>query len=330
MVELTRTTVWAAASGAGLVVLILVLSLLRAHRRQRATSRRLASVTARLEQPGARPRDERDSVGRLEQLASSTVERAGEADAGTSRLAGALGAVGEGVVVCDDAGAVVHRNQLAEELSGTAEAVEELLKCALDGDTASRTLELIGPPWRTVVVEGRPLDDGTRQVGAVAVLRDVSEVRRLDTARRDLLANVAQELGAPVAALGVLAGTIVAEDDAGLTRRLAGRLHQEAVRVGRLLDDIAELSRLEAGPPARREPVAVHLVVAEAAGQGCGSRPPVAVDASAASPSLTVLGDRCQLVSAVRRLVDNAVRASPEGAQVSVMVAAGDGWAEVA
>lgn len=339
MVEMDRATAWVVGAGVAGLVVVLVLLVVRAHRRHVATTRRLASVTARLEQPGARARDERDSVSRLEQLASTTVQRATDADAATARLSGALGAVGQGVVVCDDAGRVVFRNAVAGDLAGTGdgrrltdEAIDALLRDGLAGRSASRTVELVGPPRRSIVVHGLPLDDGQRPVGVVAILDDVSELRRLDVVRRDFLANVTHELKTPVGALGLLAGTIVAEDDPALTRRLAERLRRDALAVGRVIEDVAELSRLDAGPAYHREPVEVQLVVAQAVGDADPPTPAgrVSIDAAQAPAALAVLGDRRQLVSAVRRLVDNAVRFSPDGATVTVTVARREGWAEVA
>ena len=332
MVEVARSTLLAAAAGGLAVILVLVVLLVRSHRRARPMARRMAAVATRLERPGPRHDehgDEGDTVSRLERLAEGAVLQVSDAEAVVSRLAGALDGITEGVVVCDEGGTEVYRNHAATALADAdaghdlvQAAVEEVVQAAVRGDHRARTVELLGPPRRTFAVAGRPVDDGRRLVGAVAVIEDVSERRRLDVVRRDFVANLTAELKTPVAALGLLAGTIVSEDDPGLTRRLAERLSGEALRVGRIVDDLVELSRIDAQLLPEREPVPVHLLVAQAVEEirSLALHRSISVDASAAPPGLSIIGDRRQLVSALRHLVENAVRFSDDGSRVQVKV----------
>lgn len=333
MVELSRGAAIAVGGGGAAVVLVLLALLVRSARRWRSASRRLAAIATRLETTGSPAGDDRDLVGRIERHAQAAVLRLSDEEARADRLAGALDQAGVGVVVCDEQGAVVYRNGGATGLpDGPAPgAVEEVLRAAVSGHAGpERTVEVAGPPWRTVRVTGHPLDDGRRVVGAVAVVHDVSEQRRLDLVRRDFVANVTAELRSPVGALGLLAGTIVAEDDPALTRRLAARLEQDALRVGRIVDDLAELSRLDAQAFPAAEVVPVHLFVAQAVQDAAGAAVPVAVDVTGAPGGLSVVGDRRQLVSALRHLVDNAVRHAGAGTGVSVSASCTDGWLDVA
>lgn len=346
MVELPTGTAIAIAAGGAAVPVLLVLALVRSVRRWRGASRRLGSIAARLDVPGAAPGDDRDPVGRLERLAQAAVLRLSDADARADRLGGALEVVRHGVVVCDEQGQVVSRNEAAaarldrSDGAGSgdgleAEAVRHVLHAALAGGSqagAGRTVDVPGPPRQTLRVTGHPLDDGRRVVGAVAVIEDVSDQRRLEVIRRDFLANVTAELKAPLGALGLLAATIVAEDDPALTRRLAARLEQDALRVGRLVDDLTELSRLESHALPPREPVSVHLLAAQAVeeARSAAAAPTVSIDAGEAASGVTVVGDRRQLVSALRHLVENALKFSDDGGQVRVDVRRNDGWAEIA
>ncbi|MGQ0520250.1 MAG: sensor histidine kinase [Actinomycetota bacterium] len=342
MVELTTGTAIAAAGGGVGLGALLALLLIRSFRRGRATARRLSSIAARLEAPGVAEAPDRDEVGSLERLAQAAVLRQSDADARAERLAGALDGVRDGVVVCDEQGEVAYRNEAAEALAGAgseagtelaASAVRDALRAALaggGGPAAVRTVEVLGPPRRTLRVRGSSLDDGRRVVGAVAVVEDVSEQRRLDVVRRDFLANVTAELKTPVGALGLLAGTIVAEDDPALTRRLAARLERDALAVGRVVDDLSELSRLEGEAVPPRDPVPVHVLVAQAVEDARAAVPDraVAIDAGGVPDGLAVPGDRRQLVSALRRLVENALKYS--SGEVRVDVAGAHGWAEIA
>lgn len=337
MVELSTGTAIAIAVGGGAVSLLLLAALVRSSRRWRAASRRLAATATRLELPGDRPADDRDVVSRIERQAQAVVLRLSDESAQAERLAGALSHVGAGVVVCDEQGGVAYRNALAPDGDAAeapaADAVRAVLQAAVDGRAEpARTVELTGPPWRTVRVRGHALDDGRRVVGGVAVVDDVSEGRRLDVVRRDFLANMTAELQAPVAALGLLAGTIVAEDDPAVTRRLAGRLEQDAMRVSRLVDDLAELSRLDAQALPGRSAVPVHLLAAQAVEEARLAVPgcTVTVDGAASPPRTVVVGDRRQLVSALRRMVENALRYSADGSAVTVALSCAGGWVDVA
>jgi two-component system sensor histidine kinase SenX3 len=241
--------------------------------------------------------------------------------------------------VCDERGHVVYRNQLAAGFSGARHAdvlaeqeVSALLDLALGGATERRTLELYGPPRRVLVITGLPLHDGHRQIGAAVVIDDISERRRVDAIRRDFVANISHELKTPVGALGLLAETLLAEDDPDVTRRLAQRMQSEADRVGRIIDDLLDLSRIEAEEAPVREPISVSLVVAEAVERvwAVADQRSITVDAPEPSRRVSVLGDRRQLVSAVFNLLENAVKYSEDGSHVEVGVGTSGGFVDIA
>ena len=244
---------------------------------------------------------------------------------GADRLALALDALHQGVVLCDEAGRVTYRNRLAESFAGARhadalaeQAINEVLKTALDGEQQTRSVDLYGPPRRNLQITAVPLTDGARSIGAVAVIEDVSDRRRLEAVRRDFVANVSHELKTPVGALGLLAETLADEEDSAVVRRLAERMQAEAIRVGRIIDDLLDLSRLESEESPEREPVPVHLMVAQAveqvraAAEGRG----VMLDVAEVPRRVTVPGDRRQLVSAIYNLLDNAVKYSEDGSSV--------------
>jgi two-component system sensor histidine kinase SenX3 len=319
------------------MVTILV-ALLVSVRRRRAITRRLSVVLARLDLPGASDAsDGEDGMGRLEQLAESAVLRVSEAEAATDRLSETLDEMAQGVVICDERSCIVYRNSAATDLceipeDGEAEdTVNELLRGGVGGDRRSCTIELLGPPQRTITVSGRPLDDGRRTLGAVAVLEDVSDRRHFDMIRQDFVDNVTAELRTPLGALGLLADTVVAENEPKLVRRLAERLRDDAIRMGRIVDDVAELSRIGTEAAPERQLVPVHLVVAQAVEEvrSHTTLGDVTIDAGEAPRRLVVLGDRRQLVSAVRRLVENAVVFSGEGLPVRVAIRRESSWVEI-
>ncbi|MBZ2197201.1 sensor histidine kinase [Occultella gossypii] len=170
--------------------------------------------------------------------------------------------------------------------------------------------------------------------GRVLLLADDQTAqRRLEEVRRDFVANVSHELKTPVGAIALLAETAAdAADDPELVRRFAAKMQREAVRLSALVKEIIELSRLQA-PDNEVDfvDVSVDAVVAEAVDR-------IRVEAESrditvvvgGTGGLRVFGDHSLLVTAVRNLLDNALRYSENGTRVSVGVRPRDGIAEIA
>jgi len=307
---------------------------------RRSLARRLSVLGARMDAAGV-PVDGglEASVARLEQAADEAVLQVDRYRATAGRLAQALDALHQGVVLCDEEGRVTYRNRLAESFAGARhaealaeQAITEVLQSTLDGATQTRTIDLYGPPRRNLQITAVPLADGDRAVGAVAIIEDVSDRRRLEAVRRDFVANVSHELKTPVGALGLLAETLADEEDTSVIRRLAERMQAEAIRVGRIIHDLLDLSRLESEESPEREPVAVHLMVAQAVEQvrAAAEAHGVELDVAEVPKRITVPGDRRQLVSAIYNLLDNAVKYSEAGSSVHLRCATNGNSVEIA
>jgi two-component system sensor histidine kinase SenX3 len=320
----------AIAAGVALVIVALVIIGFM-WRGKRAMVRRIANLSLRLEEepPSSESRFLEKNLTRLDRAVDASVLARGEARVVAGRLAQGLETIPQGVVICDDNGDVTFRNRAATTFSSArhgdalvSAAIEEMLHRSLDGSGDTRTLDLFGPPRRTLVVTATPLDDDRRTVGALAIIDDVSERRRLEAVRRDFVANISHELKTPIGALGLLAETLLTEDDPDISRRLAERMLTEAFRVGRTIDDLLALSRIEAEEAPTREPVPVHLVVAEAVERmrPAAEQQGIDVHVAEARRNITMVGDRRQLVSAIYNLLDNAVKYSDAGSSVDVRV----------
>ncbi|MFN2609087.1 MAG: sensor histidine kinase [Acidimicrobiales bacterium] len=326
---------------AAVAAAVVLVTLLWAGLSRRSVARRLASVTARLDSEGGELVGKlglERNLARLERMTEGAVTERGNARLAHDRLEGALSAVVEGVVVCDEGGEVVFENERATAFMGThhaeplaRQAVLDLLAAAADEGLQRQTLELYGPPRRTLTIVATALDDAWRGLGAVAVIEDVSGRRHLEEVRRDFVANISHELKTPVGALALLAETLADEEDHEVANRLAHRLQVESQRVARIVDDLLDLSRIESEEAPVREPVAVHLVVAQAAERvrPVAERRGVTITFGESSRRLTVTGDRRQLVSALFNLLENAVKYSGKGSTVDVRSRGGGDWVEL-
>lgn len=257
-----------------------------------------------------------------------------------ARLSRVLALIPQGVAVFDAAGTVVFRNEAAEHFTGypgdalVEEALTTLAQVAAGPEPEAplrRTLDLFGPPQRSVSLQAWPLLQDEHLTGVLVVIDDFTERRRLEAVRRDFVANISHELKTPVGALALLTETLLSEEDPVVAQRLAERLLKEAFRVSHTIDDLLELSRIEAEDEPKRDVVAVRVFIAEAVervGPAAEQRG-VMIEAAEIDPSLCVSGDRRQLVSAVYNLLENAVKYSEQGCAVQVEARVDEGWMRI-
>ena len=189
---------------------------------------------------------------------------------------------------------------------------------------ASRELRLPGAVPRIVQANAVPLVLGADDVGVVVVLHDVSELRRLETVRTEFVANVSHELRTPLTAIRGYLETLLGgglEEDEAQARRFLEIVFRHTERLGRLLDDLTELSNIELGR-VRLElrPVAVGDVVESVLAimrQRAEARRVALV--AALPPDLPlVTADHDRLEQILINLVDNAVKYTGEGGRVTV------------
>jgi two-component system sensor histidine kinase SenX3 len=245
-----------------------------------------------------------------------------------------------GVVIADAAGGIEYRNTAVRRLGGTHsgvlldEAIERHVQIGLRGVESGEVVALYGPPRMVFELSARPLATG----GCVVFVDDISERRRIEQVRTDFVANVSHELKTPIGALSVLAETLQGETDPDTIERIAVRMLGEVERASNTIDDLLELSRIEAGNERADEPVRVldvirgaqHRVSELAARRGItiSTLEPVDDDGHR-SESIVVTGDVRQLVSALGNLVENEVKYSEPGGSVQIRARRNGPWAEI-
>ena len=244
------------------------------------------------------------------------------------------------VAVLDSKDAVVLANRSAVELGvvrGGRVVVAELRRLVRDvrRTGAPQEVEIELAVARLVrvpeAVRVRLVPVGS--LGHVALLvEDITEARRVEAVRRDFVANVSHELKTPVGAMALLAEALQdASNDPEAVRRFAGRVQHEAGRLGRLVQELIDLSRLQGADPLPSPTlVPVDQVVAEAV-----DRTRTAASARGikiirgGERGLTVRGSESQLVTAVGNLIENAVHYSPGRTRVAVAVRRREGAVEI-
>lgn len=235
-----------------------------------------------------------------------------------------LESINEGVVAVSDRGRVIRMNGSARRLLGvdaptpfSADALPQsreiraALREAMSGvPTEPREMILAG---RTIAVNARPLPNG----GAVLALLDMTTRRRLETIRRDFVANVSHELKTPLTVISGFAETLLdPELPAAQRRQFAGTIQSNVVRMQRIVDDLLDLARYESGSwvpnPADLDlkaaaADALGLVQAEAERRKLDLRIEIAAGAD------RVFADATALRQILQNLVENAVRYTQAG-----------------
>jgi two-component system, OmpR family, sensor histidine kinase SenX3 len=264
--------------------------------------------------------------------------RSGRASApAEQRLAtDALTSLRVGVLVLDAADRPVLANPAAVELGLVREprqvhAVIRTLAGQVRRSGARREVELDLPRNGGLDTAGEPLGVRVRVApltgpdyppGHVAIeASDVTEAHRVARVRRDFVANVSHELKTPVGALALLAETLLeASDDPEASRRFAERIQHESLRLGRLVKELLELSRLQGAEPLPAPlPVTVDRIVNEVVDRTRTAAAAKNIDLHfAGERGLVVYGNEGQLVTAVANLVENAIAYSPEETKVTI------------
>jgi two-component system phosphate regulon sensor histidine kinase PhoR len=238
-----------------------------------------------------------------------------------------LEALSDGVLAADRRGTVISTNAAARRLLGYG-ATEPLpplgelfhdrphralMREVLTGAVVEgRELDLGG---RTVVISARPLEDG----GTLLVLSDVTDLRRLETIRRDFVANVSHELKTPLTAIAGFAETLAAEASDEQTVRFAQTIVENARRMQRLVDDLLDLSKIESGgwQPEPRS-LGVEAAAREAWGPLTERATAHAVQLEIATNATTINGDPEAVRQIFTNLFDNALRHTPRGGRILV------------
>ncbi|EFV13775.2 hypothetical protein HMPREF9336_01375 [Segniliparus rugosus ATCC BAA-974] len=241
---------------------------------------------------------------------------------------------------------VVQSGKLTDPLAEAASAAIERhgQRRRLEGEEGEdQPFELVGKDLRFPAARGSKPEVVVKakvvgaSVGgepcAILFVEDVTEAMRMETARRDFVANVSHELKTPVGGLSLLSEALLeSADDPDAVRHFGKRMHAEANRLGMMVTELIALSRLQGAEKLPHvEVVKIDEVVHEAVDRLRLTAEATGIAITMDSPSgLEVMGDRALLVTALSNLLSNAVSYSPSGTSVSVSRRVQSGMAQLA
>jgi two-component system phosphate regulon sensor histidine kinase PhoR len=247
-------------------------------------------------------------------------------------LSAILGRMAEAVIAADESGKVLLVNFAAEgmfrlppdwsgrrlaELVLPFELMELMQKALRQGAPQWGEVHIVHPEERFLDAYATPLIADGKRIGVLLVARDLTELKRLERIRRDFVANVSHELRTPIATLRSLTEALLmgGKDDPEVRDKFLQAIADEAERMGKLLDNLLELARLEAG---RREWRWQNVSVSDCVAQVAERFKPFAERKGLkltvrTEPDLTVRTDPEALAQILSNLLDNAVKYTERG-----------------
>ena len=339
----TRRPVWTAF----LVLLAsaIFISLIDAHNLSRRIGA-LGKFAGRMAALDFRPLVTQPGGDELEGLARALNESAARLNAGIgvltderNRSAAILGSMIEGVAVISESERILFSNRAFSRILGLQDAGEiegrALLEVARQSDLlASMKMALGGQAQvtseivvgtvrpRSFAVTAAPVQAASHK-GAVLVLHEITELRRLERVRQDFVANVSHEFRTPLTAIQGFAETLLggALEDPINRRRFVEIIREHAMRLARLTEDLLKLSRIEAGQlKLEFRPVSVAQLIDScmetAQLKAVPKQLSLAVQLPAELPP--VRGDANSLQEVLQNLLDNALQYTPAGGKIEV------------
>jgi len=287
--------------------------------------------------------DSRDEFGRLArafgEMADRVEEKVEELSRERTQLTAILSSLIEGVIALDDQGRLLFLNPAAEQFFGVSSSdvkgrtfLEGLRQSPLNGVLSQALLQkrpitqeinVHSPVERTLSVHAMPVNYGENQTGVLAALHDITELRKLENVRREFVANVSHELKTPLTSIKGYVETLLegAIDDPKHNRAFLQTIHEHTNNLGQMIDDVLNLSTIEAQRVSYRfESVAVNEVVERIVNalEPMAKTKKVSISAEWPERLPKVRADREKLAQIVMNLLDNAIKFNKAGGKVRI------------
>ena len=301
------------------------------------------------------PRDELSDLADSLNLTAARMDREIRLLSGErNRSSAILRSMVEGVAVIDAEERLVFYNRAFSEILNVDPASAEgrplievirnsdllsLIRRALRGEeglqtditmgiTQTQSFSITAAPVKALDVSASGRAPNEKPSGAVVVLHDVTELRRLERVRQDFVANVSHEFKTPLTAIQGFAETLLAGalDDPENNRRFLEIIRNHAMRLARLTNDLLKLARIEAGKMELEFSSVGLLELIEACTETTllkANRKEITLEITVPPQLPAVRGDAALLRDVLQNLLDNAIQYTPPRGHISVTASAG-------
>ncbi|MFA4967528.1 MAG: ATP-binding protein [Candidatus Margulisiibacteriota bacterium] len=286
----------------------------------------------------------RDRLDQLKEAAKNSEEKVKEAFAFLASQRGLAGAIlrslTEGVLAVDEKGEIILANLAMERMFNVIEPeiIGKTVRSAIRNNEitdlmeesvkTSRTIEkelnMLFPVEGYFIALSSPIKDETGKIlGAVCVIHDITEIKKLVQYRSEFVANVSHELKTPLTAIRSYIETLIggAIDDKEHNREFLEKIDKHAVNLSALIDDLLEISSLESkkelGPFARIDMEKIIVRVIETVNEK-SKKKSITIEKKCAADKNYVSGLEDHLYRAVLNLIDNAINYTGSGGKVEI------------
>jgi two-component system phosphate regulon sensor histidine kinase PhoR len=249
-----------------------------------------------------------------------------------TKLATILDSMADGVIMTDAEGNISLANRATEKLFNIKEAknkplieavrdheVDELLKLCL------KTAQTQAAQYESSISKRylRAIAIPIAHSGVLLLFQDLTELRNLQTTRRELIGNISHEFRTPLAAIKVMVETLRdgAVDEKEAARDFLTRVDSEVDRLTQLVAELTELSRIETGKAElKKEPVDINRLVEEVIGQlnPQAERQRLSISKEFAADLPVVPADKDRVRQVIANLVHNAIKFTPAEGRITI------------
>jgi len=274
----------------------------------------------------------------LNKMAQDIEDKIKQTKEQNQKLTAVFNSMIEGVIVTDKATRIVSLNHTVEEMFGVCEKaakgkllleavrnsrLSEVISDVLEnGRSASAEVNLVHPARKTLQINAAPIFSGNIVDGCLAVVHDITEIKRLETMRSDFVANVSHELKTPLTSIKGFAETLLegALEDKEHNRSFLKIIHEHAERLNSLVNDLLSLSYFESTEMVlEKKNLDIRGLLDEVVLGFASQRKKKNIAINNELPSgLVVKADRDRLGQVFTNLLDNAVKFGDENSSIKI------------
>lgn len=286
--------------------------------------------------------DSGDEIGELaatlNKMAQDIEDKIKETEIQNQHLQAVFQSMVEGIIVADRDGRIISLNSAAEKIFNITredaegrlflEAVRNsdlagIMQTVLErGEFLSREISIVWPLQKVFQINASPVFVKGSASACLAVIHDITEIRRLETMRRDFVANVSHELKTPLTAIKGFVETLLegALEDKEHSRHFLQIIQDHTARLDSLVNDLLDLSYLESGAASlQRSPVNLRALIDEAfLAFGAKLKKKAIKAENLVDAGFSINADKDKLAQVLTNLIDNAIKFNREHGSLKI------------
>ena len=247
-----------------------------------------------------------------------------------NRLESILRSMESGVIAVDGDDTVITINPYAKRVFGIRRDIsgEKISKYIKDydintflneEDDSEKEVKILHPVERELRIKKASIIDGIDRIGKVIAVQDISDIKRLENMRSQFVANVSHELKTPLTSIKGFTETLKYVEDEETRKKFLDIIEKEADRLGRLINDILILSKIESDISGEEDEFLPNKVVDDVINmvKVLADNKNITIELDERNNDL-LFGDKDRFLQLVLNIVENSIKYSNEGSTVKI------------